>query len=241
MRFIAALLLLAVLFLYTGQPTSPVADLSGKSVVILVANGFRSDHVRTIAYMLEKRGAEIVFSSGEAGTVYSGSGLVDQVYLSRYSPWPDHSTKTKGSDFIEIVEPVTELNVDYFHALLVTGDHQNSDELLAQQEVVQFIKSFADSGGLIGGSGAGTTLLGTCGILRGKHAAVALLRQPTFEIKGQSEQPIWGGVQDESLITTLGRGYDFDEFVIAVGDALRSLHSPRFVEAGIPSCHVHRF
>src|SRR5918999_1363333 len=105
--------------------------LNGKTVAILVAEGFEQSEMVEPRKALEAAGAETMIVSPAQDEVQG---------------W-NHFDKAER---FNVDVPLEEANADEFDALLLPGGVANPDQLRTQPKAVQFVKRFAESGKPIG-------------------------------------------------------------------------------------------
>jgi protease I len=123
--FIAATL--ATAFAVSAQPLSTNANLQGKRVAILVANGFEQAELLEPKKALDAAGAKTTVVSPEDGEVKG---------------WNE---KQWGKS-IPVDLSLTAAKADQFDALLLPGGVMNPDTLRMKPEAVKFVKAFVDAG-----------------------------------------------------------------------------------------------
>ena len=107
------------------------ADLSGKTVAILSADGFEQAELFTPKAELEKAGAKTVVVSFKAGEI---QGF-------------DHDTPDKTCP---VDKTLAEVSPDQFDALMLPGGVANPDKLRVAEEATRFVRAFFDSGKPVG-------------------------------------------------------------------------------------------
>ncbi len=103
------------------------AELTGKKVAILVADGFEESELSEPKKAFEKVGAKTFIVSPKDGEVKGWSG----------ADW--------GNKFTVDI-PLTKASPEDFDALLLPGGVKNPDTLRIDQDAITFIKGFVDSG-----------------------------------------------------------------------------------------------
>lgn len=104
-----------------------VAELTGKKVAILVADGFEQVELTEPMRALEDAGALVSIVSPERDRVKGWS----------FTEW--------GDDF-PVDVPLTQANADDFDCLLLPGGVMNPDRLRRNETALQFVRELFDSG-----------------------------------------------------------------------------------------------
>jgi protease I len=103
------------------------ANLSGKKVAILVADGFEQVELTEPKQALERAGAQTKIVSPAQGKVKG---------------WQH----TEWGDQFSVDVPLAQARADDYDALLLPGGVMNPDKLRANKQAVQFVKAFVDAG-----------------------------------------------------------------------------------------------
>jgi protease I len=103
------------------------ANLSGKKVAILVADGFEQVEMTEPKQALERAGAQTQIISPAQGKVKG---------------WQH----TEWGDQFSVDVPLAQARADDYDALLLPGGVMNPDKLRANKQAVQFVKAFVDAG-----------------------------------------------------------------------------------------------
>jgi len=103
------------------------ANLSGKKVAILVADGFEQVELTEPKQALERAGAQTKIVSPAQGKVKG---------------WQH----TEWGDRFSVDVPLAQARADDYDALLLPGGVMNPDKLRANKQAVQFVKAFVDAG-----------------------------------------------------------------------------------------------
>ena len=103
------------------------ANLSGKKVAILVADGFEQVELTEPKQALEQAGAQTQIVSPAQG----------QVKGWQHTEWGDQ---------FPVDVPLAQARPDDYDALLLPGGVMNPDKLRANKQAVQFVKAFVDAG-----------------------------------------------------------------------------------------------
>jgi len=103
------------------------AELKGKKVAMLVANGFEQVELTGPKKALEDAGAQVSIVSPEPGRVKGWN----------FTNW--------GEEF-EVDVPLKEARSEHFDALLLPGGVMNPDKLRRNEWALQFVRAFVDSG-----------------------------------------------------------------------------------------------
>jgi protease I len=124
-------------------------QLSGKRVAILVADGFEQVELTGPKQALELAGATTQIVSPAKGQVKG---------------W----NHTEWGDQFSVDLPLEQARPDDFDALLLPGGVMNPDKLRTNQQAVQFVKSFVESGKPIAAICHGPWTLIEAGAVRGR-------------------------------------------------------------------------
>ncbi len=103
------------------------ANLSGKKVAILVADGFEQVELTEPKQALERAGAQTKIVSPAQGKVKG---------------WQH----TEWGDQFSVDVQLAQARADDYDALLLPGGVMNPDKLRANKQAVQFVKAFVDAG-----------------------------------------------------------------------------------------------
>jgi protease I len=126
-----------------------MAQLDGKRVAILVADGFEQVEMTEPRKALDEAGAETVIVSPAKGQVQG---------------WKHYD---KGDRF-PVDMSLDEANADDFDALLLPGGVANPDQLRMQPKAVQFARQFVESGKPVGVICHGPWTLIEAGVVKGR-------------------------------------------------------------------------
>jgi protease I len=102
-------------------------ELAGKTVAILVANGFEQIELTEPKRALEEAGAKALVVSPEVGKVKG---------------WK----RTEWGDEFKVDLPLSHAKADEFDALVLPGGVMNPDKLRRNEWVLQFVRAFFESG-----------------------------------------------------------------------------------------------
>jgi len=125
-------------------------ELNGKTVAILVADGFEQVELTEPKKALEEAGARTQIVSPAEGVV---------------SGW-DHS---KWGDNFPVDVPLDRANPNEYDALLLPGGVMNPDKLRMNPRAVQFVKAFFDAGKPVAAICHGPWTLIEAGVVRGRR------------------------------------------------------------------------
>jgi protease I len=124
-------------------------DLHGKTVAILVANGFEQVELTEPRKALDQAGAKTQIVSPEKGKVKG---------------W----NHTEWGDELPVDVPLQQARTDEFDALLLPGGVMNPDHLRRNPEVQKFVRSFFDNGKPVAAICHGPWTLIDAGVARGR-------------------------------------------------------------------------
>jgi len=102
-------------------------ELAGKTVALLVANGFEQVELTEPKRALEEAGAKALVISPEVGKVKG---------------W----NHTNWGDEFKVDVPLSDAKADEFDALVLPGGVMNPDKLRRNEWVLQFVRAFFESG-----------------------------------------------------------------------------------------------
>jgi protease I len=160
------------------EEEEPMAELSGKRVAVLIAEGFQDAETLEPKLFLEERGAEVVVLGPAVGDV--------KAYNSE--------------QMVTIEKAVEEANVEDFDALILPGG-KGPAVLREHEAAVNFARDFIESGKPVAAICHGPQVLITAGIIEGrKLTCVSSIAEEVKEAGGEylDEQV----VVDENLITS---------------------------------------
>jgi protease I len=123
--------------------------LKGKTVAILVADGFEQVELTEPKKALEQAGAMAHIISPNK----------DQVTSWNFTEWGDNFT---------VDSPLDRSNPDNYDALLLPGGVMNPDKLRRNQTALQFVKSFFDKGKPVAAICHGLWTLIDAGVVKGR-------------------------------------------------------------------------
>ena len=123
--------------------------LNGKKVAILVANGFEEDELISPRNALEEAGAETWVVSPESGKVKAW----------KHNDW--------GTE-VDVDTPLDSANPDDYDALLLPGGVMNPDHLRRNEQALDFVRSFFQTGKSVGAICHGPWTLIDAGVVRGR-------------------------------------------------------------------------
>ena len=158
------------------------ALLSGKKIAILVANGFEEVEMTQPRDALEESGASTELISPEKDRVRAV--LHDQ----------------PGEEF-DVEIPLDQANPDDYDALLLPGGVANPDKLRMNEEAVQFVRAFVDSGKPIAAICHGPWTLIDAGGVRGRN----MTSWPSLQTDLRNAGAKWTDeevVVDQGLVTS---------------------------------------
>ena len=160
------------------EEEKPMAELSGKRVAVLIAEGFQDAETLEPKLFLEERGAEVVVLGPAVGDV-----------------------KAYNSEQVVTIEKaVEEANVEDFDALILPGG-KGPAVLREHEAAVNFARDFIESGKPVAAICHGPQVLITAGVIEGrKLTSVSSIAEEVKEAGGEylDEQV----VVDENLITS---------------------------------------
>ncbi len=123
--------------------------LSGKTVAILITDGFEQVEMTAPREALEQAGAKTEIVSLKSGKVKG---------------W-EH---TKWGDEFAVDKTVDEVGCDDYDALLLPGGVMNPDKLRVNKKAVALVKAFVDAGKPVAAICHGPWLLAEAGVARGR-------------------------------------------------------------------------
>lgn len=124
--------------------------LRGKTVAIVVANGFEQVEMTEPRQALEAEGAETYIVSPEK----------DEVRGWKHKEW---------GDAFEVDVPIHQAQAEQFDALLLPGGAMNPDHLRTDQDVLEFVRSFFDTGKPVAAICHAPWLLIDVGVVKGRR------------------------------------------------------------------------
>jgi protease I len=127
-----------------------MAELEGKTVAILVADGFEESELTQPKEALEKAGAKTKIVSPSGGKVRSW----------RHREW--------GSEF-PVDEGLDAAKADAYDALLLPGGVMNPDRLRMNEKAVGFVRSFFEQGKPVAAICHGPWTLIDAGVVHGRR------------------------------------------------------------------------
>lgn len=188
-KFFSLVLIMALVLIGCGEKaeepmepvieeTEPAAELSGKRVAVLIAEGFQDAETLEPKLFLEERGAEVVVLGPAVGDV-----------------------KAYNSEQVVTIEKaVEEANVEDFDALILPGG-KGPAVLREHEAAVNFARDFIESGKPVAAICHGPQVLITAGVIEGrKLTSVSSIAEEVKEAGGEylDEQV----VVDDNLITS---------------------------------------
>lgn len=153
-------------------------DLSGKSVAILVTDGFEQSELEKPRQALEDAGAETFIVSPKKGSVRG---------------W----AKDNFGDKFDVDELLADADSDEYDALLLPGGVMNPDQLRMEPEAVQFVRAFFDAGKPVAAICHGPQLLIEADVVRGRK----LTSYPSLKTDLRNAGAKW---VDESVVVDMG-------------------------------------
>jgi protease I len=180
--------------------SAPMADLSGRTVAIVVADFIEDAELTTPRDELRKAGAEV--------RVYSVDG--EQVQTVDHDTEPNQRIEVDGS--------LDDLDVEAVDALVVPGGTVNADKLRVDERAQQIAREVAGSGKPLAVICHGPWLLVSAGLVKGKRlTSYHSLRTDVHNAGGDwVDEEV---VIDDNLITSRDPD-DLPAFVKALEDAL---------------------
>lgn len=103
-----------------------MADISGKRIMILAANGFEQSELMVPKQRLEEAGAKVDIVSLKTGEIWG---------------WKEHD----WGDSIEVDRTIDAVSVDDYDALVIPGGQINPDLLRADEDAIAFVREFYNS------------------------------------------------------------------------------------------------
>jgi protease I len=158
------------------------ANLSGKKVAILVADGFEQVEMTEPKQALERAGAQTQIISPAQGKVKG---------------WQH----TEWGDQFPVDVPLAQARPDDYDALLLPGGVMNPDKLRANKQAVQFVKAFVDTGKPIAAICHGPWTLIEAGAVRGR----TMTSYPSLQTDLRNAGANWVDqevVTDQGLVTS---------------------------------------
>lgn len=126
------------------------AELEGKKVALLVANGFEQVELTGPKQALEQAGAQVSIVSPETSTVKG---------------W-NHD---QPADDFSVDVPLSSANAEDFDALVLPGGVMNPDNLRRNEWALQFVRTFFESGKPVGAICHGPWTLIDAGVVAGRR------------------------------------------------------------------------
>jgi protease I len=156
--------------------------LKGKKIAILVADGFEQVELTEPKKALEEAGAETQIVSP-----------MDK----KVKGW----NHTEWGDEFQVDLPLSKANADNFDALLLPGGVMNPDKLRRNEQALQFVRSFFNSGKPVAAICHGPWTLIDAGVVKGRKVTSYETIQTDLKNAGAewSDQEV---VTDNGLITS---------------------------------------
>jgi len=159
----------------------PSRDLEGKSVAILVTDGFEQVELTEPRKALDDAGAEteIVSPKGEV------------------KGWKE----TEWGDRFDVDVPLEQARADDYDALLLPGGVMNPDKLRMEAEAIRFVKDFFKQGKPVAAICHGPVILIDAGVLKGR----TLTSYPAIKADLANAGAIWVDKEvfvDNGLVTS---------------------------------------
>lgn len=169
--------------------------LAGKTVAILVANGFEETEMTEPQRALLKTGAMLRIVSPEQGLVNGWHG-------------------TSWGHYFPVDKPVGEVLASDFDMLLLPGGDRSIAKLQQSAHTKRIVTHFLDAGKPIAAIGGGTALIAVAGKLKGRSVSAPEALRAELEAAGAvfSEEPV--EVAANGLVTSRGTD-DLTAFVEA--------------------------
>lgn len=160
------------------EEPEPVAELAGKRVAVLIAEGFHDGETLEPKAFLEEHGAKVVILGPAEGDVKAYNS--DQV--------------------VTIKKAVEDANVENFDALILPGGHGPA-VLREHEAAVAFVRAFMESGKPVAAICHGPQVLITAGVVEGRTmTCVSSVAEEVQEAGGEYvDEPV---VVDGNLITS---------------------------------------
>jgi protease I len=159
-------------------------ELKGRSVAILVADGFEQIEMTEPKKALEKAGAEVTIVSPAQGKV---QGFSDK--------------DMQKSDQFPVTGPLPQTRPESFDALMLPGGVQNPDKLRLIPEAVAFVRHFVEAGKPIAAICHGPWTLINAGGVRGRK----MTSWPSLEADLRNAGAEWSDapvIADRGLVTS---------------------------------------
>jgi protease I len=100
-----------------------MADISGKRIMILAADGFEQSELMVPKQRLEEAGAKVDIVSLKTGQIWG---------------WKNHD----WGDPVEVDRTIDAVSIDEYDALVIPGGQINPDLLRADKDAVAFVRDF---------------------------------------------------------------------------------------------------
>jgi protease I len=158
------------------------ADLKGKKVAILVADGFEQSEFEQPRQALEDAGATTYVISPEDGEV---------------TAWDEDDF----GDSFDVDVPLSEANPEDYDALLLPGGVMNPDTLRTIPEAVKFARAFFEAGKPVAAICHGPQLLIEADVVRGRR----MTSYPSLKTDLRNAGAIWSDetvIVDQGLVTS---------------------------------------
>jgi len=152
------------------------ADLNGKKVAILVADGFEQVELTEPREALEAAGADTDIVSPADGKVKG---------------WQH----TKWGRSFKVDVPLAEANAEDYDALLLPGGVMNPDKLRRDERALRFVKSFFDAGKPVAAICYWPWTLIAAGVVKGRRLTSQLYSSGSEECWSDLAQRAGGGRQ----------------------------------------------
>ena len=184
-----------------------MAKLAGYSVAILASDGFEQSELQVPQRRLKDEGAAVEVIAPKAGTIKGWS-------------------KKNWGDEVKVDRTLSDASVDDYDALILPGGVINPDHLRMNEDAVDFVRAFYESGKPLAAICHGQWLLVEAGILDGKTAT----SWPSLRTDMTNAGASWVDrevVVDDGLITSR-KPEDLDAFCAKlVEEILEGEHSDR--------------
>jgi len=202
------------------EGSKPPQDLAGKRVAYLIENGYNHFHASSIIALLESRGADVYLVSPTVGDIFGSVEVVNDTFINPYAQYTVKPTRQSSHSLTVDLLP-SQVDLDDFSALIVTGGMASSDKLAADKDAALLIQQFAAAGKVIGGHSSGATLLARTGIMQGKRMTGPENNILYFIQMGAVFEKTLTLVHG-NIVTGQGFHGDYHSFASAVGDLIRN-------------------
>jgi protease I len=176
-----------------------MADISGKRIMILAADGFEQSELMVPKQRLEEAGAKVDIVSLKTGQIWG---------------WTNHD----WGDPIDVDRTIDAVAIDEYDALVIPGGQINPDLLRADQDAVAFVKDFYASRKPVAAVCHAPWVLVEAGLAKGRKMTSYHSMATDVKNAGANwvDKPV---VVDQGLITSRNPG-DLEAFSAKIIEAI---------------------